>query len=67
MPINEVLGYINYFLEQNNAKVLIIANEKEIGSIQPPDISLLELLITTQDLVNRPKSKKNESCLPQET
>lgn len=31
LPINEVLGYINHFVEHNNCKVIVIANEKEIG------------------------------------
>ena len=29
--INEVLGYINHFVEHTNASVIIIANEEEIG------------------------------------
>lgn len=29
--INEVLGYINSFVEQDGMKVIIVANEKEIG------------------------------------
>lgn len=33
VPINEVLGYINDLVEHNNCKVLIIANQKEIGKI----------------------------------
>lgn len=32
-PINEVLGYINAFVEQEGIKVILIANEKEIGHI----------------------------------
>jgi hypothetical protein len=31
-PINKVLGYINQFVEHDDAKVIIIANEQEIGS-----------------------------------
>ena len=31
-PINKVLGYINQFVEHGDAKVIILANEKEIGS-----------------------------------
>ena len=30
-PINKVLGYINQFVEHGSAKVIILANEKEIG------------------------------------
>jgi hypothetical protein len=31
-PINKVLGYINQFVEHGDAKVIVLANEKEIGS-----------------------------------
>lgn len=31
-PINKVLGYINQFVEHGGAKVIILANEKEIGA-----------------------------------
>lgn len=31
-PINKVLGYINQFVEHDGVKVIIIANEQEIGS-----------------------------------
>lgn len=30
-PVNEVLGYINTFVEHDGMKVIIIANQKEIG------------------------------------
>ncbi|WP_316228649.1 P-loop NTPase fold protein [Bradyrhizobium sp. SZCCHNR1045] len=30
-PINKVLGYINQFVEHGAAKVIVLANEKEIG------------------------------------
>jgi hypothetical protein len=30
-PINKVLGYINQFVEHGSAKVIILANEQEIG------------------------------------
>jgi hypothetical protein len=30
IPINELLGYINYFVEHDGYKVILIANEKEI-------------------------------------
>ncbi|NLC93356.1 MAG: hypothetical protein GX677_07850 [Treponema sp.] len=33
VQINEVLGYINNFVEQSNCKVIVVANEKEIGKI----------------------------------
>ena len=33
LPINEMLGYMNRLVEHNNCKVIILANEKEIGKI----------------------------------
>lgn len=30
IPINDILGYINYFVEHQDYKVIIIANEKEL-------------------------------------
>ncbi|WP_174389524.1 P-loop NTPase fold protein [Burkholderia metallica] len=30
IPVNELLGYINYFVEHDGYKVILIANEKEI-------------------------------------
>ena len=33
LPINEMLGYINRLVEHNNCKVIVLANEKEIGKI----------------------------------
>ena len=38
-PINKVLGYINQFVEHDDAKVIIIANEKEIGHAGKKDDS----------------------------
>lgn len=33
LPIDEILGYINQLVEHNGCKVIILANEKEIGKI----------------------------------
>lgn len=33
LPINEMLGYMNRLVEHNNCKVIVLANEKEIGKI----------------------------------
>ena len=30
-PVNEVLGYINTYVEHDGMKVIIVANQKEIG------------------------------------
>jgi len=31
MQLNEVLGFLNNLVEQNDIKVIIVANQKEIG------------------------------------
>lgn len=33
MPINEILGYMNRLVEHNKCKLIVLANEKEIGKI----------------------------------
>lgn len=33
LPINEILGYINRLVEHNKCKIIVLANEKEIGKI----------------------------------
>lgn len=33
LPINEIIGYINRLVEHNKCKVIILANESEIGKI----------------------------------
>lgn len=33
LPINEILGYVNRLVEHNKCKVIVLANEKEIGKI----------------------------------
>lgn len=62
MLINDVLGYINYFVEQNNAKVLIIANDDEIGNLQSDQIGLLKYIIASNDTIDwNIESKMNTS------
>ena len=33
LSINEILGYMNRLVEHNNFKVIVLANEKEIGNL----------------------------------
>ncbi|MCD8039275.1 MAG: KAP family NTPase [Lachnospiraceae bacterium] len=33
LPINEILGYMNRLVEHNGCKVIVLANEKEIGKV----------------------------------
>ena len=58
MPVNETLGFINQFVEQNKAKVLMIANENEIGTTDLPERELLKLLVASQSSVKWKKMKK---------
>lgn len=58
MPINEVLGYINYFIEQNSAKVLIVANEKEIGSDNTDSNLVFKYLLASQNSITWPEKVK---------
>ena len=44
-PVNEVLGYINDFVEHSDAAVIIVANEDEIGKWQLDRNPELQMLI----------------------
>ena len=59
IPINDVMGYINLFLEQNSAKVLILANEKEIGTIASLESDILKYLVASQNSILWPKYEKD--------
>ena len=52
IPINEVLGYINFFLEQNSSKVLLVANESEIGTIEHDTDNVLKYFVASQDSID---------------
>lgn len=47
-PINDILGYINNLVEHENAKVILIANEKEIGRIERVESKELQDLVAAQ-------------------
>lgn len=49
LPINEILGFINSLVEQNNAKVIIVANEKEIGKLNYHTNTELKFLVASQN------------------
>ncbi len=68
--INEVLGYINYFVEHSSASVILVANESEINNNQfdknpelqtavamSPNIEI-DLPKTTKDYVNNYRGKE---------
>lgn len=47
--INDVLGYINNFVEHDGIKVLLVANEDEINTVTHMDVNPDELLVCLQD------------------
>ena len=47
--INDILGYINNFIEHDEIKVLLIANEEEINTVSQLDTNPEELLVCLQD------------------
>ena len=44
VPINDLLGYINQFVEHHNLKVIIVANEKEINKTVDKNLELKYLI-----------------------
>lgn len=49
MPINEILGYINDYVEHRNVKCILIANEQEIHKINYYDNYELKVLSCLKD------------------
>lgn len=47
--VNDILGYINNFIEHDQVKVLLIANEAEINTASRLDVDPEELLVCLQD------------------
>lgn len=47
--INDVLGFINNFVEHSKAKVIVVANEKEIGSAYSDKKHELQMLIALNE------------------
>lgn len=45
IPLNELMGYINHFVERNGCKVVLIANENEIKNTDEKYIKIKEKLI----------------------
>lgn len=61
--LNEVLGYINTFVEQEGIKVILIANEKEIGHITSQVNQELRYLVATQcDIKLEEEQEKSRSA-----
>lgn len=47
--INDILGYINNFIEHDGIKVLLIANEEEINTASQLELNPEEVLVCLQD------------------
>ena len=48
-PINDLLGYINGLVEHDEVKVILIANEKEIGRLSQSGNRELQYLVVSND------------------
>lgn len=59
-PINEILGYINLFVEHENMKVIIIANQKEIGKGGISANQELKYLVAAHDNIIFEKNQESE-------
>lgn len=58
IDVNEILGYINYLVEQNNVKAIIVANESEIGQLKFCDSLEQKYLVAAMDREFDNKSKQ---------
>lgn len=61
IPINEVLGYINEYVEHKNVKVIIIANENEINKLNFDtnyELKVISCLNNNLDFKEDNKTKK---------
>ena len=50
IPIEEILGFINDFVEHNNMKCILIANEEEICRVQTENLELKILTAITEKI-----------------
>ena len=63
MPITELLGYINEFVEHKSMKTIIIANEKEILKKKMYSNTELKYIVAENKLLDIPKEEKNFASL----
>ena len=61
-PINEVLGYINSFVEHSNASVILVANEEEIGKWELDRNPEIQTLIAMDSRVKVDVPQSIEDC-----
>lgn len=62
-PINEILGYINTYVEHNGMKVIIVANQKEIGKNTYLVNQELKYLVAAHENIIFEGKKENEKIL----
>lgn len=63
-PINEVLGYINSFVEQDHLKVIIISNQKELGkNFYNKNLELKYLVAADSKILIKEKDDDEEKIL----
>ena len=62
-PINEVLGYINNFVEHSEASVILVANEEEIGKWQLDRNPEMQTLIALDPKVNVEMPRSPEEAI----
>ncbi len=56
-PPNEILGYINGLVEHEGAKVILIANEREIGTLTQVKNRELQYLVSSNKKIKIPKEE----------
>ena len=62
-PVNEILGYINGFVEHEGLKVILVANQKEVGKgSYLKNLELKYLVAANQNIDFEPKSE-NQNIL----
>lgn len=63
VSIDDVLGYINQFVEQNNAKVIIIANENEMKTYDSASIMLAKYALACEEKIRWPENDILEKAM----
>lgn len=56
-PPNDILGYINGLVEHEGAKVILIANEREIGTLTQVKNKELQYLVSSNEKIKIPKEE----------
>lgn len=56
-PPNDILGYINGLVEHEGAKVILIANEREIGTLAQVKNRELQYLVSSNEKIKIPKEE----------